>query len=164
MRPSPWKAPDATTVSSAILFHWATRFGPLAAAGDELPATMVPARHRAAMIPTAGLPGQVRSELCMFVPSSSQPGHRAGSNAVSGISILIVGRQGSRTATPFAWGGSRRPARPPPPRTEPKLGRDGNAGTRHRAPIGALPEAQSRPDGRVGLAIGSARRNGDRVG
>src|SRR5450756_1929601 len=86
MRPSPWKAPDATTVSSAILFHWATRFGPLAAAGDELPATMVPARHRAEMIPTAGLPGQVRSELCMFVPPRASPvigpAHLAGRRSI----------------------------------------------------------------------------------
>jgi hypothetical protein len=42
------------------------------------------------MIPTAGLPGQVRSELRMFVPSSSQPGNRAGSSCRE--SALALGR------------------------------------------------------------------------
>ena len=39
--PSIWNAPEATTTSSATLFHWATMFGPLAAAGDEPPARML---------------------------------------------------------------------------------------------------------------------------
>src|SRR5450759_2851047 len=98
MRPSPWKAPDATTVSSAILFHWATRFGPLAAAGDELPATMVPARHRAEMIPTAGLPGQVRSELCMFVPPRASPVIGPALLPIGGVFALRPARYGATWA------------------------------------------------------------------
>src|SRR4029450_1766814 len=40
--PSIWNAPEATTTSSATLFHWATIFGPLAAAADEPPARTLP--------------------------------------------------------------------------------------------------------------------------